>query len=40
MNTVASIGVALKEADTQEYRDYAQQVIANAKAMADEFLTL
>lgn len=40
MNTVAAIGVALKEADTPEYRAYAQQILKNAKAMADEFLTL
>ena len=40
MNTIAAIGVALQEADTQAYRTYAQQILNNAKAMADEFLSL
>jgi glycine hydroxymethyltransferase len=35
-NTVAGIGVALKEAATPEFRAYAAQVVANAKAMAAE----
>ncbi len=35
-NTIAGIGVALKEAATPEFRAYGHQIIANAKAMAAE----
>lgn len=37
-NVTAGIAVCLKEADTPEYRAYCQQVIDNARAMADEFM--
>jgi glycine hydroxymethyltransferase len=37
-NTIAGIGVALKEAATPEFREYGQQVVANAKALAAELL--
>ena len=33
-NTIAGIGVALKEAATAEFRDYGRQIVANAKALA------
>jgi glycine hydroxymethyltransferase len=35
-NTIAGVGVALKEAATPEFRDYGHQIVANAKAMAAE----
>jgi glycine hydroxymethyltransferase len=35
-NTIAGIGVALKEAATPEFRAYGEQVVANAKALAAE----
>ncbi|NTU73408.1 serine hydroxymethyltransferase [Candidatus Roizmanbacteria bacterium] len=35
-NNIAAIGVALKEASTAKYKKYAQQVIANAKTLAQE----
>ncbi|MEX0749962.1 MAG: serine hydroxymethyltransferase [Dehalococcoidia bacterium] len=35
-NTIAGVGVALKEAATEEFRDYGAQIVANAKAMAAE----
>jgi glycine hydroxymethyltransferase len=34
-HTTAAIAVALKEASTDEFRDYAAAVVANAKALAD-----
>jgi glycine hydroxymethyltransferase len=37
-HTTAAIGVALHEARTPEFRDYAQQVVRNAKALAAELL--
>jgi glycine hydroxymethyltransferase len=37
-NTIAGIGVALKEAATPEFRDYGRQIVANAKALAGELL--
>ena len=40
MQTIASIAIALKEAGSDEFRDYARQSLLNAKAMADEFLKL
>jgi len=36
--TTAAIGVALREAATPEFRDYGQQIVRNAKAMAEELL--
>jgi glycine hydroxymethyltransferase len=33
-NTIAGVGVALKEAATGEFRDYGRQVVSNAKALA------
>lgn len=35
-HTTAAIAVALKEADTEDFRQYAAQVVANAKSLADE----
>ena len=35
-NTIAGVGVALKEAATQEFREYGRQIVANARAMAAE----
>ena len=35
-NTIAGIGVALKEAATPEFRDYGRQIVSNAKALAGE----
>ncbi|HZP57431.1 MAG TPA: serine hydroxymethyltransferase [Dehalococcoidia bacterium] len=35
-NTIAGVGVALKEAATPEFREYGAQVVANAKALAAE----
>jgi glycine hydroxymethyltransferase len=35
-NTIAGIGVALKEAATADFRQYGEQIIANAKALASE----
>jgi glycine hydroxymethyltransferase len=35
-NTIAGVGVALKEAATPEFRDYGAQIVANAKALAAE----
>lgn len=34
-NTTAAIAVALKEANTPEFKTYAAQIVANAKALAD-----
>lgn len=34
MNTIAAIGVALHEASTEQFREYAHQVVANAVALA------
>jgi glycine hydroxymethyltransferase len=36
--TTAAIAVALKEAATPEFKSYAQQIVRNAKALADELL--
>ncbi len=38
MNAVAGIAVALGEAQTDEYKTYAAQTLANAKRMAQQFL--
>lgn len=40
MQTIAAIAIALKEAGSDEFREYARQSLLNAKAMADEFLKL
>ncbi len=37
-HTTAAIAVTLKEAATPEFRDYAHQIVRNAKALADELL--
>ncbi len=37
-HTTAAIGVALKEAATPEFKEYARQVVRNAKALAEELL--
>jgi glycine hydroxymethyltransferase len=37
-HTTAAIAVALKEAATPEFREYAHQVVRNAKALAEELL--
>ncbi len=35
-NTIAGIGVALKEAATADFREYGKQIVANAKALGAE----
>lgn len=40
MNAVAATGVALEEALRPKFKEYAEQVVKNAKAMADELLKL
>jgi glycine hydroxymethyltransferase len=35
-NTIAGIGVALREAATQDFRAYGHQIVANARALAGE----
>ena len=37
-NQIAAKAVAFKEASTPEYRDYAAQIVANAKAMAEALM--
>lgn len=37
MNTICAIAVALKEAQTPEFKAYAEQTLKNAKVMAEEF---
>jgi len=37
-NTIAGIGIALKEAATDDFRAYGRQVVTNAKALAGELL--
>ena len=37
-HTTAAIAVALKEAATPEFKSYAQQIVRNAKALAEELL--
>lgn len=37
-HTTAAIGVALREASTEAFREYGQQVVRNAKALAGELL--
>jgi len=36
MNTIAAIAVALKEAQTPEFKVYAQQALKNAQILATE----
>lgn len=38
MNTICAIAVALKEAQTPEFKAYAQQTLKNAQVMAQEFI--
>ncbi|GAA1020314.1 serine hydroxymethyltransferase [Acrocarpospora pleiomorpha] len=38
-HTTAAIAVALHEAATEEFRDYARQVVLNAKALAEELIS-
>ena len=40
MHVIAAKAVALKEALTPEFKEYQTQIVRNAKAMADEFLSL
>jgi len=35
-NTIAAVAVALREADSAPFKKYARQVVANARALADE----
>lgn len=35
MNTIAGIGIALREASQPTFRDYAAQIVTNARALAD-----
>lgn len=37
-HTTAAIAVALKEASTKEFKEYAKQVVKNSKALADELI--
>jgi len=37
-HTTAAIAVALKEASTQEFKEYAKQVVKNSKALAEELI--
>lgn len=38
MNQVAAIAVALAEADTEEFRDYAKRTLANNKVLAETLI--
>jgi glycine hydroxymethyltransferase len=40
MNQIAAVGVALKEAQTKEFKLYAKQVLKNAEALSSEFQRL
>ncbi|RMH80916.1 MAG: serine hydroxymethyltransferase [Acidobacteria bacterium] len=40
MHVIAAKAVAFKEAMTEEFKDYARQVVNNARAMAEEFVRL
>jgi len=40
INKIAAIAVALKEANTPEFKEYARQVIANAKALAKALIDM
>ncbi|KPJ55386.1 serine hydroxymethyltransferase [Parcubacteria bacterium DG_72] len=37
-NSIAAIAVCLRQASTPEFRQYAEQVVVNAKVLAEEFL--
>jgi len=37
MNSISAIAVALKEAQSPEFKEYAKQALANAQIMAEEF---
>jgi len=37
MNTITAIAVALQEASTEQFKQYAQQTLKNAQIMAEEF---
>ncbi len=38
MNTIAAVAVALKKAQTDEFKQYAQQVLANSKQLAETLM--
>lgn len=38
MHTIAAKAVAFREADTEDFRDYARQTLKNAKKLADELM--
>lgn len=40
MNKVAAIAVALKEADTDKFKQYAKQILINAKTLSEELMNL
>src|SRR6185312_15939491 len=40
MNTIAALAVALKEATSEEFREYGRQIVRNSRTLADELLTL
>lgn len=40
MQTIAAIAIALKEANSDSFRNYAKQALINSKTMAEEFLKL
>ena len=40
MNTIAGITVALKEVESENFKEYAKQALINAQIMAEEFLKL
>lgn len=39
-HSIAALAVALKEADTEDFKAYSKQVVKNAKVLADELLTM
>jgi glycine hydroxymethyltransferase len=40
MNNIAALAIALQEASTEEFQEYARQVVVNAKVLADELMSL
>ena len=40
MNIIAALAVALKEANTDEFREYGRQIVRNARALARELIDL
>ncbi len=40
LNQIAAVAVSLREADTQEFKKYAKQIIKNAQTLADELKNL